>query len=525
MRRFSPPLLLILGLFSLISCIKNDIPYPRIQANFATFNIAGQSQASLIDTVTRSVTVYLPETLNPREVSVESYSLSPQGVEIVGNQLSDILNLTQPVTVILKLYQEYQWTIQAVQPIDRYFVVNQQIGSSVIDVAAHRVIVKVPDTADLSAIKVTSMKLGPEGSVQTPDLSGHTVDFTNPVEVTVTSFGEETKWTIYVEPTHANVTTESADAWTSVAWVYGAARAGRNNGVEYRKASDTQWTKVPSEWITHDGGNFTARIIHLDANTEYVVRAYSDDEYGADITVTTGSVVQVPNASLDEWWLDGKVWCPWADGGQRYWDTGNKGATTLGQSNSIPTDDTSTGTGRAAMLQSKFVGIGALGKLAAGNLFTGEYVKTVGTNGILSFGREFSQRPTRLRGYLKYTPAPISSVSNNNPDYRYMKGESDTCIVWMALSDGTAPYEIRTDPKNRQLFNQNDPSVVAYGQFQSGAAIPSYQQFDINLDYRSTSRIPRYIVIVCSASKYGDYFTGGDGSVLYIDDLELLYDY
>lgn len=517
--------MLILGLSTLVSCIKNDIPYPRIQANFATFKISGQSKDADIDTVTRTVTVYLPETLNPSEVPLESYSLSPEGVEIVGAQLVGNLNLTQSMTIILKLYQEYQWTIQAVQPIDRYFVVNQQIGTSVIDVAAHRVIVKVPDTADLSALKVTSMKLGPEGSVQTPDLTGLTVDFTSPVEITVTSFGVETKWTIYVEPTHANVTTESADAWTSVAWVYGAARAGRDNGVEYRKASETAWTKVPAEWITHDGGDFTARIIHLDPATEYVVRAYSDDEYGAEITITTGTVAQVPNASLDEWWLDGKVWCPWAEGGQRYWDTGNKGATTLGQSNSIPTDDTSTGSGRAAMLQSKFVGIGALGKLAAGNLFTGEYVRTVGTNGVLSFGREFSERPTRLRGYLRYTPAAISSVSNSNPDYRYMKGEPDTCIVWMALSDGSAPYEIRTDPKNRQLFNQNDPSVVAYGQFQSGTAIAAYTQFDIELNYRSTSRVPRYLVIVCSASKYGDFFTGGDGSVLCVDDLELLYDY
>lgn len=525
MKRYIPLFVLNIGFLILCSCIKNDIPYPRIQANFATFEVAGQSQDALIDTVTRSVTVYLPETSNPRQVAVVAYTLSPDGVEVVGTELAGNLDLTERCLVTLKLYQEYQWTIKAVQPIERYFSIEGQIGASVIDVAAHRVVVKIPDTADLSALKVTSMKLGPEGAVQTPDLAGQVVDFTNPVEVMVSVFDEEIKWTVYVEPTHANVTTESADAWTSVAWVYGAARSGRDNGVEYRKASESDWTKVPSDWVTHDEGDFRARIIHLDPETEYVVRAYSDDEYGAEISITTGSTQQVPNASLDEWWLDGKVWCPWLEGGQRYWDTGNKGATTLGQSNSIPTDISSSGSGRAAMLQSKFVGIGALGKLAAGNLFTGEYVRTVGTNGVLSFGREFSQRPTRLRVFLKYTPVAISSVSSSNPDYRYMKGEPDTCIVWTALSDDTAPYEIRTDPKNRQLFNQNDPSVIAYGQFQSGTEIPAYTQVDIDLDYRSTSRVPRYIVIVCSASKYGDYFTGGDGSVLCVDDFELLYDY
>lgn len=32
-----------------------------------------------------------------------------------------------------------------------------------------------------------------------------------------------------------------------------------------------------------------------------------------------------------------------------------------------------------------------------------------------------------------------------------------------------------------------------------------------------------YIIIVASSSKYGDYFTGGDGSIMYLDDLELVY--
>lgn len=513
------------GLLTLNSCIKNDIPYPRIQANFATFEVADEYAPALIDTVNRTVTVYLPESANPAQVKVLSYSLSPEGVTLVGGGMAAELDLRQSYSVILKLYQEYEWTIAAVRPIERYFTIEGQIGQSTIDEAAHRVIVKVPDSADLAALKVTSMKLGPTGSLQTPDMAGGIYDFTNPVKVVVTSFGEDTEWEIYVEPTKANVTTERADAWTCVAWVYGVAQAGKDNGVEYKKVDDSSWIKVPEDWLTSDGGNFKARILHLTPMTEYVARAYSGDEYGAEINFTTGSEVQAPNHDLGQWWLDGKVWCPWTEGGEKYWDTGNKGATTLGQSNSVPTDDTSTGTGKAAMLQSKFVGVGPLGKLAAGNLFTGDYVKTVGTNGILSFGRPFCERPTRLRGHLKYHSAEISQVSNSNPDFRYMKGEPDTCIVWMALSDAANPYEIRTNPSDRQLFDRNDESVVAYGQFQSGKDITDYTEFTIDLEYNSTSRIPRYIVIVCSASKYGDYFTGGNGSVLCVDDLELLYDY
>ena len=60
---------------------------------------------------------------------------------------------------------------------------------------------------------------------------------------------------------------------------------------------------------------------------------------------------------------------------------------------------------------------------------------------------------------------------------------------------------------------------------QCGETVPDWITFDVNLSYTSTSRRPKYLIIVGSASKYGDYFTGGNGSVLYLDDLELIYDY
>ena len=43
------------------------------------------------------------------------------------------------------------------------------------------------------------------------------------------------------------------------------------------------------------------------------------------------------------------------------------------------------------------------------------------------------------------------------------------------------------------------------------------------LVYRN-DRTPKYIVIVGAASRYGDYFTGGKGSVLKLDEFELVYD-
>ena len=62
------------------------------------------------------------------------------------------------------------------------------------------------------------------------------------------------------------------------------------------------------------------------------------------------------------------------------------------------------------------------------------------------------------------------------------------------------------------------PGIIA-------APVAEYTPFEINLEYRATDRRPRYAVIVSSASKYGDFFTGGEGSVLCVDDFKLHYDY
>ncbi|WP_337493602.1 PCMD domain-containing protein, partial [Barnesiella intestinihominis] len=80
-------------------------------------------------------------------------------------------------------------------------------------------------------------------------------------------------------------------------------------------------------------------------------------------------------------------------------------------------------------------------------------------------------------------------------------------------------------PSDRKLFDKNDPHIIAYADMYSGKSVTEYTPFTLELEYRDTDRIPTYIVVVASASKYGDYFTGGDGSVLFLDDFTLEYDY
>lgn len=511
------------ALLALGSCIKNDIPYPRIQANFTSISAVGQNKDAVIDSATRVVTLSFPEEANIYEVEIDSFTLSPN-TTIVGDSLrpGQKIDLSATFFVTLSMYQQYLWRIKATQDVERYFTLEGQIGSATIDVPAHRVVASVSDRTPLESIKVESIKLGPSTSVMSPDISGKLVDFSRPVVINVENYGHFEQWTIYVNQTESTVSTVRVDAWTQVAWVYGQAQAGKENTVQYRIKGDTEWITVPDSWLTSNEGEFHARLIGLTPLTTYEARAVSGEEAANAIEFTTGEILQLPNSNFDQWWLNGKVWCPWAEGGTPYWDTGNRGASTLGQSNTTPTDDTVDGQGRAANCATKFVGIGMLGKLAAGNIYVGTFKAIDGTNGILDMGRPFTQRPTKLRGYWKYKTAPISSVASGCEDW---KGRPDTCIVWIALIDGPSPFEVRTNPKNQQLFDRNLPQVIAYGSIQCGSDIPAYAPFEIELEYVATNRVPTHILTAASASKYGDYFMGGNGAVLQVDNFELVYDY
>lgn len=514
-------LVTILGCWLFSSCLENDFPYPHIEPKIESIIANGESKMASIDAAKRTITVFFDEDIDISKIDITDIKLSDDATTDI-NKLKK-LDLRTPKTFIVTLYYNYEWTITAEQTIKRDFSIAAQVGASTIDVPGLRAVAYVSSKQDITKIKVNSIKLGSSKSKMTPDLNGAITDFTSPITVKVEDFGRTENWTVYVEPAQASVNLERVDAWENVAWLYASAEDGKTNGFEYRLATSTEWISVPDGWVTHEGGSFTGRLIHLATNTKYVARAVSGDDKSNEVEFTTGTIPSIPNLSFDDWHLDGKVWNPWSAGGTSYWDTGNKGATTLGSSNSFPTTETPTGKGQAARLETRFVGIGIVGKLAAGNIFSGEYARTDGTNGVLNFGRPFDGgHPNRLKCTLKYNCAAISHTNN---EYPHLKGRPDTASVYIALTDWTSPFEIRTNPANRQLFDKNSERVIAYGELLLGKSITDWTDFTININYRDTSRRPSYAVIVCTSSKYGDFFTGGDGSCLIIDDLQLFYDY
>lgn len=512
-----------LSAMAFTSCLENDIPYERVEAGFTSMTAEGETAAATINSNDRTVTLTMGETTDLANVNITSYTVTDGAT--LSTDITGGIDLTTNYKVTVSLYQDYEWSIKANQSIERYFIVSDQVGNSVIDPAGKRVVVNMPSGTDMTAINVGDVKLGPSSiTTMTPDLNNITADFSNPVEVTVTYRNVTETWTIYMQQTEQVVSLDRADAWTRVIWLYGSTKAGIESWFEYRLDGSEEWTRVDN--VASSGGEFSACLSHLQPSTTYEVRACSNDSYTAAIVVTTEAELELPGGGFDEWWHeDEKIWNPWNVNGPQYWDTGNDGAATfaqfgVGASNSVPDTDTwDGGEGYSAKLETKWVLI----KLAGGNIFAGEYLRTDGTNGVLSFGREFTGRPTRITGYWKYNSTTINRSSDDA--FSHLIGQPDTAIVYAALINKTEPIEIRTNPANRQLFDRNADYIIAYGQIQTGETISEWTKFDLEFEYNNTNTVPTHLVIVSTSSKYADYFTGGEGSTLWLDNFTLGWDY
>ena len=123
-----------------------------------------------------------------------------------------------------------------------------------------------------------------------------------------------------------------------------------------------------------------------------------------------------------------------------------------------------------------------------------------------------------LTGYYKYSP---KTIDNAKAPYTDKKGQTDCCTIKIYLTDWSAQYDINTSTKT--FLMDDDPSIIGMGELYSTNNDSAYVPFTMPIRYRD-NRTPSYIVISCAASRYGDYFTGGLGSVLLVDEFSLLYD-
>lgn len=308
-------------------------------------------------------------------------------------------------------------------------------------------------------------------------------------------------------------------------------------GFKYRKAGESAWNEAvangsagaPRRTRANTGTAYSVTLSGLEAGTTYEYKAFADDFESTNIqTFTTESKYIIPNASMEEWstyaFKNKEIVFPGPGSEPTVWDSGNEGASTAGATLTNKSEDMKHSGTFSARLESKYVII----KFAAGNIFMGDYVETDGTNGVLALGRPYNgSHPTKLRVWANYRPSSNLKNTSDAAVQDLVTSGCDNGQVYVAITD--AVIDIRTNPKNQKLFTPDDPHVLGYGQVtwkENFGPDGALQMVEIPIEYfeRAKTTKATHLVITCCASKFGDYFAGGDGSLLYLDDFELVYE-
>ena len=322
-----------------------------------------------------------------------------------------------------------------------------------------------------------------------------------------------------------------------------------NAQLQYRKVGEEEWQSVPltdlsqgekivtiknletavypNPGVTYECRLVGGEIVDLDEsgeNRDYQIRT-------KDLkTFTTETIFEMPNAGMEDWILSNKVWEPGADSSHSFWDTGNHGSTTLGESYNLTTQSTELKHkgNSSACLESRYVVV----KIGAGNLFTGNFAGTSGSgvikmDGMIDLGKPYNNsHPTGLRVWVNYRP---KTANNQGGKSGYIEsGQLDQGQIYIALASDIH----RADTNKESTLVRTDNLPTAFLAFNEHTFEGDYgeegEMKEVVIPFKYLEKAhnikANYLVIVCSASKYGDYYSGADGSTMWVDDFELIYD-
>lgn len=313
--------------------------------------------------------------------------------------------------------------------------------------------------------------------------------------------------------------------------------------VQYRLSSASEWTDFVAEdpvQVVVDEQSKTYRmfICGLKDNTSYAFRVVSDAEMTDEVTLQTEPAAVLDNMSFDNWkkasssdastyGLTKDVWYPNASFDNFIWDTANGGTATIGK---YPTEQETSDvvSGSAVKMTSLYVNAVVLKTFAAGNIYTGKFAKAIislsDPGAELDWGVPFNGRPLALKGYYKYFPKAINKNFNKSSSFDSYLGQMDKCQIQVGLFEWDKPFHVNTQKGQMVNFTGTNSTVVAYTKYESDAEVTSYTKFVVPFDYRRPTTKPTYAIVTACSSYLGDYFVGGEGSQLFVDEFSFVYD-
>lgn len=301
----------------------------------------------------------------------------------------------------------------------------------------------------------------------------------------------------------------------------------------YAATLEPEWTTTTNEHGLTVGqpDNMTG----IFANASYEAKAVIDGVEKAAVAEFSTSVSQpIPYGDFE----DSTLSCFTKENASTlFWGSGNNDYMSLSKLLNLCTQQTFPGQGGnyCARMHSE----SAAGILAAGNLFSGTFVKP-STQGTVSFGKEYSwiARPTALR--FKYYASVIGETNmwkweDENGNYPIAEGQKDKARIYVAIIDWSATRPVSSglaapsgmwDPVAQASVTEGN--IIGYASFWITEASTGGQMItvDVPFYYHDTVTKPsnRYtIAISCSSNAYGDYMCGCDTNEVYVDDFEWVY--
>lgn len=316
----------------------------------------------------------------------------------------------------------------------------------------------------------------------------------------------------------------------------------------YRESGSTdEWSEAAAS-ATDQGGVYAAPVADMRPNTPYECRL----QFGQK-PVNAASEVQIEvlgpqvfNAGF-ETWSGNRPLLPYSSDADQWWDTGNHGSAIANVNVTTYVAEPRPGSdgARAACLNSQKASIMGIGKFAAGNLFLGKYLGTEGMDGVIGFGKafDFTYRPRKLTFWYKGTVGTVDYAGGGVGN-----GDSDVAQVYIMLCKAGGPHVVKTKKGNEDTFldlsknsktisycsnpsgtgstnDRTDGKIIAWAEWTNQVSSAEWKKITLTLHYNEEweGEVPTYLMLTASASKYGDYFAGSTGSVMYLDDFELVY--
>ncbi len=346
---------------------------------------------------------------------------------------------------------------------------------------------------------------------------------------------------------------------------------------QYRKSGEEAWTMSDAATKVSEDGAFDAVLSGLTPETTYEyqlvvtdLNSNTEEVVPGIKTFTTDSATDVENGGFEDTCTENGLPAFFPAGGTKWWCCGNqatkdyvniigqKGVITFSDTD-VPGNENLEGSSKSVKMVSQELDIIGIKKFAAGNIFYGQYNKTIGTSGgSVYFGRPFTDRPVGLRCWIKYVGGQITHTGEGSP---ITKGEYDIAQLKVALGiwdpatyggNATSPVEVNTTDTSTFIdyaadaYDPKDPDnsgrTLAYGDLQITSAATgadyveyingatqkrdytSWQEVIIPLEYYDETTMPTHLIISAAGSKYGDYLSGCNGGTMWLDGVELIYD-